>query len=145
MTHKEQLNELYKGCGLVREDVHQHKHYTIINRKGIEKIQFSKGITVKYEVVQCTPDFCVVKAIGTVIVSTLSAETVDTFGSAKYGGWAKNADGKNVQTGTTEQWYVMEMAEKRALSRVVLKITKGYQLGVFGEDEAPEFKQDQTK
>jgi hypothetical protein len=34
----------------------------------------------------------------------------------------------------------MEMAEKRALSRVVLKLTKLYALGVFGEEEAEDFK-----
>jgi hypothetical protein len=32
------------------------------------------------------------------------------------------------------------MAEKRALSRAVLKLTGFYQLGVFGEDESEDFK-----
>ena len=31
-------------------------------------------------------------------------------------------------------------AEKRAMSRVVLKLTGFYELGVFGEDESDEFK-----
>ena len=34
----------------------------------------------------------------------------------------------------------MEMAEKRAMSRAVLKLTGFYELGVFGEDEAEDFK-----
>ena len=34
----------------------------------------------------------------------------------------------------------MEMAEKRAMSRAVLKLTGFYELGVFGEDESEEFK-----
>ncbi|GAI79086.1 unnamed protein product [marine sediment metagenome] len=33
-----------------------------------------------------------------------------------------------------------EMAEKRAMSRAVLKLTGFYELGVFGEDESEEFK-----
>ena len=37
-------------------------------------------------------------------------------------------------------WYVMEMAEKRAMSRAVLKLTGFYELGVFGEDESEDFK-----
>jgi hypothetical protein len=34
----------------------------------------------------------------------------------------------------------MEMAEKRAMSRAVLKLTGFYELGVFGEDESEDFK-----
>ena len=37
-------------------------------------------------------------------------------------------------------WYVLEMAEKRAMSRAVLKMTGFYELGVFSEDESEEFK-----
>ena len=32
------------------------------------------------------------------------------------------------------------MAEKRAMSRAVLKLTGFYELGVFGEDESEDFK-----
>jgi len=32
------------------------------------------------------------------------------------------------------------MAEKRSMSRAILKITGLYELGVFGEDESDEFK-----
>ena len=42
--------------------------------------------------------------------------------------------------GNCNTWYVMEMAEKRAMSRAVLKLTGFYELGVFGEDESEEFK-----
>ena len=34
----------------------------------------------------------------------------------------------------------MEMAEKRAMSRAVLKLAGFYALGVFGEDESESFK-----
>jgi hypothetical protein len=39
----------------------------------------------------------------------------------------------------------MEMAEKRAMSRCVLKLTGFYEQGVFGEDESEDFKQTKTK
>ena len=37
------------------------------------------------------------------------------------------------------------MAEKRAMSRVVLKLTGFYELGVFGEDESETFKKQETE
>ena len=37
------------------------------------------------------------------------------------------------------------MAEKRAMSRAVLKLTGFYELGVFGEDESDSFKNKTTK
>ena len=57
--------------------------------------------------------------------------TIQTFGSALKGGF---------KDGNCNTWYVMEMAEKRAMSRAVLKLTGFYELGVFGEDEAEDFK-----
>jgi hypothetical protein len=37
------------------------------------------------------------------------------------------------------------MAEKRAMSRAVLKLTGFYELGVFGEDESESFKKQKTE
>jgi hypothetical protein len=45
-----------------------------------------------------------------------------------------------MRDGNCNTWYVMEMAEKRAMSRAVLKLTGFYELGVFGEDESEDFK-----
>ena len=120
-TKSEQLKELYIDCGLVQEDVHKHKHYVIITRGGIEKIEYAKGIKVEFEIVRCEPEYCAVKAIG-----TMGDEVIQTFGSA----YPKNCQNN----------YYLEMAEKRALSRVVLKLTKAYSLNVKGEDEADDFK-----
>ena len=58
--------------------------------------------------------------------------TIETFGSALKGEGFKN--------GNCQSWYIAEMAEKRALSRSVLKLTGFYELGVFGEDESDDFK-----
>jgi hypothetical protein len=126
MTKADQLKALYQECGLVQEDVHRHKHYIIITRTGIEKIQFAKRIEVKFEVVQCAPEYAAIKAVGTMKDNNDNVEVVETFGSA----YPKNCQNN----------YYLEMAEKRALSRVVLKMTKAYSLGVFGEDEADDFR-----
>ncbi len=127
MTNLEILKEKYVKYGLSKEDVFKHQHYVIITRSGIEKIQGIEQIEIEYEVVRCETNFAVVKA------QALKDEVlIETFGSALKGATFKD--------GNTNTWYVMEMAEKRALSRAVLKLTGMYELGVFGEDESEDFK-----
>jgi hypothetical protein len=121
--NREKLTELYKKYNLDKSDVFKHQHYIIITRSGIDKIQGVAGIKIKYDVIKCEPNFAVVKA---------STEHLQTFGSALKGAGFKD--------GNTNSWYVMEMAEKRAMSRVVLKTCGFYELGVFGEDESEDFK-----
>ena len=145
------LPEKIKKYGLTSNDWFQHKHYTIITRMGIDKIQAFEKIDIHFDAVKVEPEFCVVKATGK--KGTL---TVETFGSSKYGGkdWIKEvlrsngsveSKGRWKENGNTTTWYVMEMAEKRAMSRVVLKITGFYELGVFGEDESEDFKKESPK
>jgi hypothetical protein len=122
----EKIKEKYHHYGLDKEDVFKHQHYVIITRSGIDKIQAIENITIDYEVINCERDYCVVKA------NALKGETsIQTFGSALKGGF---------KDGNCNTWYVMEMAEKRAMSRAVLKLTGFYELGVFGEDESEDFK-----
>lgn len=123
----EKLTALYKKYELTKEDVYKHQHYIIITRSGIDKIQAKEKVFIDYEVITCEPKFCVVKA-------NASKEDVkiQTFGSA--------IKGDTFKDGNTQTWYVMEMAEKRAMSRAVLKLTGFYELGVFGEDESEDFK-----
>ncbi len=120
---REKLKDLYKKYELTPQDVFKHQHYVIITRQGIEKIQAQEQIKIKFDVIKCEPNFAVVKAVN---------ENIETFGSAYKGASFKD--------GNTNSWYVMEMAEKRALSRAVLKLTGFYQLGVFSEDESDDFK-----
>jgi|TARA_R110001632_G_scaffold52524_8_gene130204 hypothetical protein len=128
------LKEKYIHYGLTKDDVFKHAHYLIITRSGIDKIQAIEGIEIDYEVIKCEKDFCVVKAkawhlgVGGAEVNKIK---IQTFGSALKGGF---------KDGNCNSWYVMEMAEKRAMSRAVLKLTGFYELGVFGEDEAEDFK-----
>ena len=125
---RELLKQKYEKYELTADDVFKHQHYIIITRSGIEKIQAIEGIEINYEVIKCEKDFCVVKAHA----KKDETETfIQTFGSALKG---------DFKSGTTNSWYVMEMAEKRAMSRAVLKLTGFYELGVFGEDESEDFK-----
>jgi len=132
--NREKLKELYEKYELEKEDVFKHKHYLIITRSGIDRIQAKAKININYDVIKCEKDFCVVKANG-----KHNELNIETFGSALFGE-KKQIDGKWKDTGTTGTWYVMEMAEKRAMSRAVLKLTGFYELGVFGEDESEDFK-----
>ena len=121
------LKEKYIKYGLTKDDIFKHQHFLIITRSGIDKIQALEGITIDYDVINCEKDFCVVKAN-----AKKEGAIIQTFGSALKGAGFKD--------GNCNTWYVMEMAEKRAMSRAVLKLTGFYELGVFGEDEAEDFK-----
>ena len=122
----EKIKQKYLHYGLDKNDVFKHQHYVIITRSGIEKIQAIENINIWYEVVESEKDFAAVKA-----TANKKGVTLETFGSALKGGF---------KDGNCNTWYVLEMAEKRAMSRAILKMTGFYELGVFGEDESEEFK-----
>ena len=123
--------------------------FVIISRRGIEKIQNGLDAEVTFEVV---PEFSdpagsmyVIKAKGTVrgdrkdglrfnektnsatITAFTKVRVVETFGESSP---------KNTRGGA--QSYPVAMAEKRALSRCVLKLSDFYTLNVLGEDELSE-------
>ena len=125
--NKNKLIELYNKYNLNKEDFFKHQHYTIITRQGIDKIQAHEQMNVAYEVIKCEPNFAVFKAS-----AEKDGKKIETFGSA--------LKGEGYKDGNCNTWYVAEMAEKRALSRAVLKLTGFYELGVFGEDESESFK-----
>jgi hypothetical protein len=125
--NRDKLLELYKKYGLEKEDVFKHQHYVIITRTGIDKIQAIEQIHINYDVIKCEPNFAVFRAN-----AKKEGKSIETFGSA--------LKGDNYKDGNCNSWYVAEMAEKRAMSRAVLKLTGFYELGVFGEDESDNFK-----
>ena len=125
--NRDKLVELYKKYNLTAVDVFKHQHYVIITRTGIDKIQGIEQIDINYEVIKCEPSFAVMKAN-----AQKENKKIQTFGSA--------LKGVNFKDGNCNSWYVAEMAEKRAMSRAVLKLTGFYELGVFGEDESDSFK-----
>ena len=130
--NKEKLRELYNKYNLDKDDFFKHQHYTIITRQGIDKIQAIEQMRVNYEVIKCEPKFAVFKAL-----ATKNGKSIETFGSA--------LKGDTYKEGNTNSWYVAEMAEKRAMSRAVLKLTGFYELGVFSEDESESFKRPTIK
>ena len=125
--NKEKLKALYIKYDLTTDDIFTHQHYIIITRTGIEKIEAQEKMQINYTCIKAEPNFAVVQAFG-----TLNNKEMQTFGSAYKGATFKD--------GNTNSWYLTEMAEKRAFSRIVLKLTGFYALGVFGEDESEDFK-----
>lgn len=125
----DKLKELYQAYDLTKDDFFKHQHYTIITRQGIEKIQAVEGIQISYEVIECTPNFAAVKAF-----TQRNGRKIETFASA--------VKGASYKDGNTNSWYVLEIAEKRALSRIVLRCVDLYKEGFFAEDESAEFKKE---
>ena len=129
MDNVEKLRELYKKYNLTPDDVFKHKHYTIISRSGIEKIAAAAHITVNLTLEKVEANFAVVKAV---CYTDAEGSYTETFGSALKG--TSHLDG-NCNT-----WYVVEMAEKRALSRGVLKTVGLYSEDVKGAEESEDFR-----
>ncbi len=127
---KELMNKVYKDFGLTPDDVFGHKHYKIIVRNGIDKIQAKAKITVDYEPVlmQFGPESyaVVIKAFGKKYNDAGEViGVIQTFGECT--------------PGNNKNEYPVAMAEKRAMSRAVLKLAGLYQEGFFSEDEASDF------
>lgn len=118
-TERAQLRKLFEANGLTKDDIFVHRNFTIVKRSGIERIQAAQNIEVKFEVVQCDRDFVAIKAFAWKRGD--SQRRIETFGSAS----KENCVSK----------HLVEVSEKRALSRAVLKICNLYEHGVFGEDE----------
>jgi hypothetical protein len=81
---------------------------------GLIRFKPQSQMNVHYEVIKCEPNFAVVKAM-----ASKGDASIETFGSA--------LKGEGYKDGNTNSWYVMEMAEKRAMSRAVLKLTGFYE------------------
>jgi hypothetical protein len=132
---KELMNKVYSEFGLTPNDVFAHKHYKIIVRNGIDKIQAKANIKVTYEPVLTqfgsdgngNPTYAVImKAIGRKYNEEgREIGYIETFGEC--------------MPGNNKNEYPVAMAEKRAMSRAVLKLAGLYQEGFFSEDEAEDF------
>ena len=126
MTNKEKLQVLAKEYGLVGEDFFKSPQgWLIITRQGIDKIQEAASFTVEYEVLEYTPG----KTASIKAIAQSEKRVIQTYGSAIVG---------DFKTGTTRSLYTLEIAEKRAMSRAVLKLAGFYALGVMGQDEPHE-------
>lgn len=121
MDKSQRLNALYTQYGLSKEDVFRSPQgWVIITRSGIDKIQANAKIDVSYDVISVDLANVVIKATG-----NMGDKKIESFGEAN----PKN----------TRNSYPIAMAEKRAMARVVLKLSGFYAEGVFSEDEADDF------
>ena len=127
-TREDALRRLFKENNLVKEDVYKDKRgFVIITRSGIDKIVSKQGITVAYEVVTLDLDknHVVLKAVATMKIGKNEVRNMMSFGEAS---------DNNLMGGGKK--FPVAMAEKRAMSRVVLKLAGFYEQGnVFGQDE----------
>ena len=122
MKNKELLKNLYNKYNLTPQDIFKSPiGFTIITRSGIDKIQAVAQIEINYRLEKISDDnkFVVIKAIG-----HTKDKFIETFGESS--------------PQNTKNQYPVAMAEKRAMSRCVLKLTGFYELGVYGEDEVNE-------
>ena len=122
-TKKDILNRLFKENNLTDEDVFKHKFYNIITRSGVDKIQAKNDIQITYDLIYNSNDlkFIIIKATG-----RMGDQVIETFGECS--------------PQNNQNSYGVAIAEKRAMSRAVLKLAGFYQHQVFGEDESDAFK-----
>ena len=120
------FKELVELYGLTKDAFHKDSRgFIIVTREGIERIQGVLSIRVGFAPVPEFTDvsagmYCV-KGFGRVRQEDGTFLQIESFGECS----PKN----------NRNPYPIAMAEKRALSRVVLKAAGMYELGVYGEDE----------
>ena len=130
-TDKDKLRQLAEENGLTKDHFFKAPQgFVIITRQGIERIQAHRGIQVTYNIEKLSDDlkFVVVKATGRMSTKDGAPIEMETYGESS--------------PSNTKQAYPVAMAEKRALSRVVLKLSGFYEAGVYSELEADEFSRD---
>ena len=119
------FKELVELYGLTKDDFFKAPQgFIIVTRTGVEKIQYQLDVTVKFvpvaEFTDISKGMYAVKAFA--VKNTPEGKLhIESFGECS----PKN----------NRNAYPIAMAEKRALSRVVLKMAGFYELGVYGEDE----------
>jgi len=130
LSKKQFMTKLVTDNGLIpKEDIFSKPNqWAIIKLTGIEKIQQRLNIRVVFDSVVIEKDFAVIKA-----TATGRYDSVQSYGSATKG---RHPDGNVAHA------YLVEMAEKRAKARAVLKLCGAYKHGVYSEDESEDFKQE---
>ena len=119
---KQELTKFYKLHNLTPTDVYKDKRgFVIITRNGIEKIQTQNNIKVAFDVIVCELDNVVLKAVSMRFDASADefVPIIETFGSAS--------------VNNCRQHFLVEIAEKRALARCIIKTMQFS--GFHGEDE----------
>mgnify|MGYP003141874641 CR=1 FL=1 len=135
--NREKLKEIYKKYKLEEDDIFilkfGGKDKPIITRSGIERIQNLLKIEVKFEIQKVSEDLksCIILGTGVIMGTDDKGQPRPIMGCQSFG---------EVSPYNNKNPYPISLCEKRALSRVVLKLAGLAQLGVYGEDEAEDFK-----
>tara|TARA_R110000765_G_scaffold336755_1_gene427083 strand:+ start:1250 stop:1654 length:405 start_codon:yes stop_codon:yes gene_type:complete len=119
---KQELTKFYKLHNLLTTDVYKDKRgFVIITKNGIEKIQTQNNIKVAFDVIVCELDNVVLKAVSMRFDAGADefVPIIETFGSAS--------------VNNCRQHFLVEIAEKRALARCIIKTMQFN--GFYGEDE----------
>ncbi len=119
---KQELRKFYELHNLLPTDVYKDKRgFVIITRSGIEKIQTQNNIKVAFNVIVCELENVVLKAVSMRFDASADefVPIIETFGSA-----SKN---------NCRQHFLVEIAEKRALARCIIKTMQW--TNILGEDE----------
>lgn len=148
------MRRLYTEYGLTKDHIFDHKHYKIITRQGIDKIQASANIEIDYTVELlkvANESFMAQKEVRDEIYDDRFINIGDIVSVViKAKGVRFDSEGKEVAVITTfgeaspsncSNAYMMALAEKRAMARAVLKLAGLYEEGIFSEDEADDFRE----
>lgn len=118
MTQKESLNKIFKKYGLLTsEHIYKDGEFTIINRQGIMKIKQIEKLDIQFKLVFTDGE---TKAV-------VRARAVHQ--NIQYQTFGECSNKNNTFP------YPVSIAEKRALSRIVLEICGLYYFKIKGEDE----------
>lgn len=126
-SEKKRFRQLTDHYGLTKDDFwFSPQGWAVISRNGIDRIATRMGLEISLWI---EPDLCDISKNQVVIkaFTTLpDGRDLQTYGESNETNLKGGAKG-----------YPVAMAEKRAISRLVLKASEFYQIaGVLGEDEA---------
>lgn len=123
---KEQLRELAEKFGMKGHHFYKDKRgFIIVTRQGVEHIQNQLEIETELEPVFEWSDF----EKGNFVIKCKATRPM------KYGGAVKATTFGEVSKSNNKNSYPIAMAEKRAVSRAVLKLANLYEQGFYAEDE----------
>tara|TARA_R100001594_G_scaffold144686_1_gene194068 strand:- start:1845 stop:2264 length:420 start_codon:yes stop_codon:yes gene_type:complete len=137
IMNNEKLKEIYNKFNLDKEDIFKLKFGNsdkyIITRTGIEKIQAQMKIEVKFELQRVSEDMksCIILGTGVILATDPSGQKKPIVGCQSFG---------EVSPANNKNPYPIAMCEKRVLARIVIKMCGLAQMGIYGEDESPDFK-----
>lgn len=124
---KRRFRQLTDRYGLTKDDFwFSPQGWAVISRNGIDRIATQMGLTISFWIEESLCDLNINRVVIKAFTTLPDGRDLMTYGETNENNLKGGAKG-----------YPVAMAEKRALSRLVLKASEFYQIsGVLGEDEA---------